>query len=479
MNKGSNKREQASPDSAGSERDHVESQRSNDMKSETPAFDEEMPQTCCSNCNTLFEVSPDVLASSDTRVRCGECLSIFDALTNLVHTADPEEEVWQDENDDSIASKNFSEQRAPDEFETSEPVSDVPSVATDADPAIVVDADSELSAQDNDGAEDRESAREAHQPEQETAHRSAREVKADEKPEARDPVPAQEHTRTNDELFSEDAALPNVAYLDQTRDMGNLNFDEPDGDETFNDEVFAHDLTAGPNAPIDSIDAGDSTIDTMALDSNVDIVSDDERSEPVVFNYQDHTPERPDDSDAGMFPGRTDIHAPVGGSVTPNVKSSPITGKWALRGILALLMLVIAGGLYGYRNRHAIVQNPDLRPFLSTACWVIRCELPPLVKLDALKVLKRSVFSHPTLENSLVIDLAFVNDADFKQAYPVLEVRLTNLIGGLVSQQDIAPADYAGKWQPGDLLNAGQRIDLNLTVEDPGQTATSFELKFR
>jgi len=43
----------------------------------------DIPHTRCSNCETVFEVSSALLSSADTRVRCGECLSIFDALACL------------------------------------------------------------------------------------------------------------------------------------------------------------------------------------------------------------------------------------------------------------------------------------------------------------------------------------------------------------------------------------------------------------
>ena len=64
---------------------------------ENPAMSN--PQTCCSNCQTIFEVPEELLASSDTRVRCGECLSIFDALINLRDQDIAEERLRQRDDD--------------------------------------------------------------------------------------------------------------------------------------------------------------------------------------------------------------------------------------------------------------------------------------------------------------------------------------------------------------------------------------------
>jgi len=40
--------------------------------------------TQCSHCNTKFEISAELVASDDPRVRCGECLNVFNAKVQLV-----------------------------------------------------------------------------------------------------------------------------------------------------------------------------------------------------------------------------------------------------------------------------------------------------------------------------------------------------------------------------------------------------------
>ena len=398
------------------------------------AYDDKMPQTCCSTCQTVFEVSPELLASNDTRVRCGECLSIFDALSNLrKDNVSEEDNILLDEDGVSLDSHDFFTKPG-DEVINDQQISES---ALDT-----LVAGSQLS-------------------------------------ESSDDASAMDLAHTEYDLFSGKAELPDVAYFDQTQEMDSLNFDEPDGDETFSDEIFAHDLTMGPNVAISPSVSGDATVDTLAMESNVDFVTDDVPSEPVVFNYQDAAPPAAAPPQPSPSPRSPDTSQPVDSATTLDTSSDRTSGRWVTRSVLVLLLLIMAVGLYGYRYRQEIIQNPDLRPFLSTTCSLIGCQLPPLVKLDQLKVLKRSVFSHPSLDNSLVIDLAFVNQATFSQGYPVLEIRLTNRNGGLVVQKNIEPANYLDTWQAGDLLSAGERLDLSLTVEDPGQTATSFELKFR
>jgi len=394
------------------------------------------PRTCCANCQTVFEVSPELLASEDTRVRCGECLSIFDALINLRHDDDDENNVLVDEKGHVIDIDDANRSTFSRAGDQSKARSD------------------ELSASVNAGI-----------------HGAAGDhAQADSS--------ALDVTYSDYDLFSGEAGLPDVAYFDQTQDLDSLRFDEPDGDETFSDTLFAHDMTI--ESPQLSSAAGKSpALEPTALDKKVDFVTDGVQSDPVVFRYRDPDTEplekKPVDEvgDLSMPPARP-----------PGVDDVSFTQKhghsriWAVRVLLGVLILVIVSGLYGYRNRDALVQNLQLRPWLAKGCNVIGCTLAPLVDLSALKQLKRTVFAHPTNKNALVIDVAFMNDAAFAQPYPVLQIRLTNRNGGLVVQNDVMPSEYLDDWQPQDLLAAGERIDLSLTFEDPGQTAEFAVLKF-
>ena len=43
--------------------------------------------TQCSNCNTVFELSAEVLRAAGGQVRCGRCGEIFNALARLAEEA--------------------------------------------------------------------------------------------------------------------------------------------------------------------------------------------------------------------------------------------------------------------------------------------------------------------------------------------------------------------------------------------------------
>ncbi len=396
--------------------------------------------TCCPNCQTLFEVAPELLASNDTRVRCGECLSIFDSLSNLRRDdllADADEEFLVDE-DGNILNADSSYARA-----------------------MSGEGDDFTASGDYSGAAN--------------GIEASRSSTADYADEAMLDV-----TYSDFDLFSGEAGLPEVAYFDETQDSSGLRFDETEADETLSDTLFSHDLTV--EAVRTSVEAESSaeTLEHISLDTDVDFVTDDVPRDPLVFKYRDQADEAPvsafdtgTQSRADKRPKTVVARTPAGESVRTSSSS------WAGRSALAFLLIVITVALYGYRSRDALLRNPEVRPWLVNACSIVGCQVPALIDISALKVVKRSVFSHPTVDNALVIDLAFVNEAEFVQPYPVLEIRLTDRNGGLVMQNIVEPVDYLDVWQSSDLLAVGERLDLSLTVDDPGQTATSFELKFR
>lgn len=386
------------------------------------------PQTCCSSCKTIFEVSAELLASSDTRVRCGECLGIFDALANLRQPTSDE----SDEFDSETSGEAFAHGRKPSDT----------------------------------GDEQRD----------------------DSSPESRDAVSAVptanadslDVTYADFSLFSADAALPEVDYLDQTREVPAFDFDDPGGDdeldETYSETLFAH----GPE--VDARSAIRETEDTHVEDDAF-IASDNPDDTAVTagqatvddsFTLHDATlPDTRDGDELDELLGS--LRRPAAGITVDDEPG----GSWWLRSALLVLVVCLAAGLYGYRERDALQHSELLRPALESLCSVIACTLAEQVDLASLQVLKRSVFSHPKLDQVLVINIDFVNQADFDQRYPVLEIRLTDRRGRLVDKHSFEPSDYLDDWQPGDVLESGKRLDVSVNVADPGNEAMSFELDFR
>lgn len=414
------------------------------------------PQTCCPNCQTVFEVAPDLLASDDTRVRCGECLIIFDALTNL-------------RNDDFVDDDDFMVDEHGNIIDSESMLSGAESLADDVSETVGYGNASALS-----------DARAA----------ALAGLSSDES--------VLDMTYSDIDLFSEEAGLPDVVYFDRTQDANGYDFDALEVDETFNDTLFSQDLTADAIAP----SASDSDIEVKLqgdddLHKTVDFITDESPSNPIVFNYRDKDPTpvesdtdsgspHTDDSDESKLSDVDELldQARINNAepVVVAPPDAPVRDKkraFGLKSLLVIISIGLFGGLYIHREQKSLLFNPTIRPMLESVCSWLNCSLPVQQDLNAFKVLKRTVYTHPSIDDALVIDLAFINQATFAQPYPTLGIRLTDRNGALVVKNDVAPAQYLDNWQASNQLAVGQRLDLTLTVEDPGQTATSFELDFQ
>jgi predicted Zn finger-like uncharacterized protein len=422
------------------------------------------PQTCCSNCQTVFEVSPELLSTSDTRVRCGECLSIFDALSNLRDlSVDGDSTLAHDRNEGVQGSSVISE-----------------------------DAQSMAEQLDNDKAS--------------LPNASAAALAG-----LSNDTSSLDVTYSDFDLFSSDAGLPDIQFSDSTRDIRDFHFDDVTDidDETFSDTLFAQDATI--NAPSLAGHTSDNqNASGVALGADVGFLHDDSRTEPLIFNYPDTAADEPlreglnAGAGAATRAGKATSHASQSSVTQPvaeifddklefdepsaaiNASEAEIDlrmpeaapSSWLLRSGLFAIVIAIAGGLYGYRDRDKLLNNSVLRPLLSSVCGLLSCELPNQIDLEALRAVDRSVVLHPTVAKALIIKFGIINQASFSQPYPVLEIRLTDRAGRLVVINRFLPSEYSRGWQEGDVLDMGKRLDVGLAVEDPGRTAMSFELDF-
>jgi len=446
------------------------------------------PTTRCTNCQTIFELPGELLESTDTRVRCGECLCIFDARDGLMKTsaADAEREL----------------------VDTSRTASSKPhNSSTDA------------------------------------AHKNK--VAPSNTPRGSDPA-SLDVTYSDFDLFSEEADLPTLGYLDETRDSPDFDFDsvELGEEEIFSDTLFAHDVTINADLPISEKGYSDAAAEALTQypPTDVDFTGDTSPEEPLIFKYAEpsHTTSADNhDLDTPASPQQFDLsigheaniarekilasrnttaqkaerakakHGPdasisntstkttntdnaqgaterfkhrANNGVAPSLSLPParqaLSRAWVWSGGVVLLMVVLIATVI-YPRWKQFDQNATLRPIKIAFCNVFQCQVDTRVDIEKLKVLRREVFQAPNRANALMISIAIQNTADFSQRYPVVEARMTDRIGRTVAQRAFKPTDYLTGWRRGDTLQAGETVDIQLTVNDPGNAAEHHILQLR
>jgi hypothetical protein len=155
--------------------------------------------------------------------------------------------------------------------------------------------------------------------------------------------------------------------------------------------------------------------------------------------------------------------------------SGAATILWALGIVLMCGTLVLQ---YLYYHRLQLVENPQLRPVLTTLCELTGCELPPRRDLGRIELTEHLMQFHPNYEQSLLISATLANRADFDQPYPLVEIVMTDIEQRVVAQRRFPPEQYLHNYHSGNSFRANSEVPLQLEVLDPGNDAVGFEFRF-
>ena len=73
-----------------------------------------------------------------------------------------------------------------------------------------------------------------------------------------------------------------------------------------------------------------------------------------------------------------------------------------------------------------------------------------------------------------------VNNANFAQPYPLIELTATSLRGQLIAGRRFKPDEYLqGEAANAELMPPRTPVHVSLEIQDPGEEALNFEVKFR
>jgi len=142
--------------------------------------------------------------------------------------------------------------------------------------------------------------------------------------------------------------------------------------------------------------------------------------------------------------------------------------------------LILALGLSGqiaYAERERLLDDARVRPWLDRVCERMHCELPLRSQIDAIRLLSREVRPHPQAPKALMISASMVNNAEFTQRFPIVEVTLSDLGDRAIAKRRFLPSEYLADSGTDRGFPAGATA-LVFEVADPGQEAVAFEFRF-
>lgn len=396
-------------------------------------------QTQCPNCETRFRVTDEQLSVARGKVRCGNCMNIFNAIEHKVVSGkdkagdsqppsksspeteatkpgrfDDEEELIFADNPEEDATEGpyagskltFSDDELSDSFRNFDEPEESGYSNDDLTPEKQNVDESWAEAMLNDD----EPAKPAAQPETAKPQRPApAQPEAKEKPEP----------PRRKESESEESARPRTDEAAAEPDITNLSVDDDDR-------------------------VGDPIISRSRKQTAPDTLYHDLRRDPVSV---------------GKGSGRLR------------------TTFWTLA-VLGLLGALIAQVTWYQFDRLSAI--PQLRPFYEKGCEIAGCELKPLMNVEAIQSRKLVVRTDPENRDQLIVDAVILNRAGFEQPFPAIALTFSNLNGDVVAQSTFTPEEYlAGEATELASMPKETPVRIAIRIRDPGRDAVNYNLSFR
>ncbi|MDZ7685054.1 MAG: DUF3426 domain-containing protein [Gammaproteobacteria bacterium] len=159
-----------------------------------------------------------------------------------------------------------------------------------------------------------------------------------------------------------------------------------------------------------------------------------------------------------------DIHFVVDTDSDDLIEERGEPARWQLRSSFASVFLVLLAALqFAWFGRDRFALEPDYRDAYLVACRSLPCDLPgnPATRAPS-KVSGLVIRSHPNRENALKVDALLTNNARWRQAFPALRLRFSDLgtrksRPGSSGPRSISAGEMAGlRYRPGQ--TGGSRL---------------------
>jgi predicted Zn finger-like uncharacterized protein len=427
-------------------------------------------QTHCPKCDTRFRVTDAQLSVAKGKVRCGNCMSVFNAIEHKIEEASapstasekksgPEAHTHsphQDSEDDLLFADNpeedaaestytgtrltFTDDELSDSFRSVDEKSKGMGFATDDDeePGESVD---ESWAEDM-LSDDKEPER-APEPEAKPEPKAQPEPAPPPEPEAdTQPKPAPEKTKEPEDDYD-------GFFIDEP-EPSSWDYEEPSSFGYAEPSSFGY---------AESSSFGYEEPSSFGHEKPSSLGNEEPRSGPSKSESPYHNLRREPVAVSGNSSGR-------------------------LRGFLwFLVILALLGGLvsqvvwYQFDRLSAI---PQLRPFYVQSCEMFGCELKPLVNVQSIQSRKLVVKTNAENRSQLIVDAVIINRASFEQPFPAIALTFSNLNNDVVAQSVFTPEEYlAGDGQGLKAMPTDTPVRILINIRDPGKDAVNYNIAFR
>ena len=133
----------------------------------------------------------------------------------------------------------------------------------------------------------------------------------------------------------------------------------------------------------------------------------------------------------------------------------------------ALLGLLLAAQLVYFLRTPLAARIPAVKPWLVAACSALDCSVPLPRDSDAIKISSSDLLSDPAHPARIQVSLLIANEAGYAEAYPHIELTLTDTHDAPLARRIFAPAEYLkdpAKAAAGIRPGSEASVDLQLDI---------------
>jgi predicted Zn finger-like uncharacterized protein len=419
--------------------------------------------TRCPHCQTTFRIRSEQLAKANGAVRCGSCLQVFKAGENLVSN-----------NPNLKKTELKPEVKAEPEAKpepTTNKVSEVEAISFDDIPDQI----------DDDPLEDFG----IRQPDRDTSETFESALKLD------------------DSIFSmQESTKPSrYSLLDSDNNDFDNHFDNDnevvddswatsliDDEETSSSEHNKHDeswadaLLDVDDDLVEDIDSGFTKANTATeKDDFVPSLNDHHDDDQFHLGGDDQFDQETIEIELNVTDSVNDLlDEPLsfnhkGKKKKPKVKVASYTLWWFAGSIM---MIIAATAQIGYFKFDSWSRHPDYRPAYTFICELADCQLPAIQDVSKISTQHFMVRLHPDVEKALYIDTLLVNNADYQQPFPDLNLIFTGLENEVIASRLFKPKEYlAGELAGATVMPLNIPIHIAFEITNPGAEAVSYRIE--
>ena len=148
---------------------------------------------------------------------------------------------------------------------------------------------------------------------------------------------------------------------------------------------------------------------------------------------------------------------------------------WALGAVLVLALL-LAQAAYFFRDELA-ARLPGLKPVLTSYCKLLKCSILLPQKADLLSIESSDLEADPAHASVINLNANLRNRAPYTQAYPHIELTLTDAADAALARRIFLPSQYLKPGEEEKLgLAASREISIKLHLDTTDLKPTGYRL---